>query len=86
MAEGTSVQKHLNNFNSIVVDLESLDVKIVDEDKAILWVVSLPISDKHFKETMLYSNSDTILFEDVKSNCWLRKSLILTFMLILLRD
>ena len=33
------MQKHLNDFNSIVVDLESLDVKIEDEDKAILLVV-----------------------------------------------
>ena len=68
MAEGTPVQKHLNEFNSILVDLESLDVKIDDEDKAILLVVSLPPSYKHFKEIMLYSNSDTISFEDVKAN------------------
>ena len=68
MAEGTPVQRHLNDFNSILVDLESLDVKIEDEDKAILLVVSLPPSYKHFKEIMLYSNSDTISFEDVKSN------------------
>jgi len=38
----TPVQKHLNDFNSIIADLESLDVKIKDEDKAILLVVSLP--------------------------------------------
>ena len=50
------------------MDLESLDVKIDDEDKAILLVVSLPPSYKHFKEIMLYSNSDTISFEDVKAN------------------
>ena len=31
-------------------------------------VVSLPPSYKHFKEIMLYSNFDTISFEDVKSN------------------
>jgi len=42
MAEGTPGQKHLNEFSSILVDLENLDVKIKDEDKAILLVVSLP--------------------------------------------
>ena len=68
MAEGTPVQKHLNKFNSILIDLESLDVKIENEDKAILLVVLLPPSYKHFKEIMLYSNSNTISFEDVKSN------------------
>ena len=68
MAEGTPVQKHLNEFNSILVDLENMDTKIEDEDKAILLIVSLPPSYKHFKEIMLYSNSNTISFEDVKSN------------------
>jgi hypothetical protein len=43
MAEGTSIQSLLNEFNSICVDLESLDVKIDDEDKVILLVVSLPL-------------------------------------------
>ena len=43
MSEGTSMQSHLNEFNSIIVDLESLDVKIDDEDKTILLVVSLPL-------------------------------------------
>ena len=42
MAEGTPVQKLLNDFNSIIVDIESLDVKMEDEDKGILLVVSLP--------------------------------------------
>jgi len=39
MAKGT---QHLDDFNSILIDLESMDVKIEDEDKAILLVVSLP--------------------------------------------
>ena len=39
MVESTPVQKHLSELNSILVDLESLDVKIEDEDKAILLVV-----------------------------------------------
>jgi hypothetical protein len=42
IAEGTSIQSHLNEFNSICVDFESLNVKIDDEDKTILLVVSLP--------------------------------------------
>lgn len=43
MSEGTSMQSHLNEFNSVCIDLESLDVKIVDEDKVILLVVSLSL-------------------------------------------
>lgn len=68
MSEGTSVQSHLNEFNSIIVDIESLDVKIDDEDKVILLVVSLPPSFKHFKEIMFYGNHTSLSFENVKSN------------------
>jgi hypothetical protein len=68
MSKGISMQSHLNEFNSIIVDLDSLDVKIDDEDKAILLVVSLPPSLKHFKEIMLYGNHTSLSFENVKSN------------------
>jgi hypothetical protein len=68
MSEGTSMQSHLNEFNSIIVDLESLDVKIYDEDNAILLIVSLPSSFKHFKEIILYGNHTSLSFENVKSN------------------
>jgi hypothetical protein len=68
MSEGTSVQSHLNEFNSIIMDIESLDVKIDDEDKVILLVVSLPFSFKHFKEIMFYGNNTSLSFENVKSN------------------
>jgi hypothetical protein len=68
MAEGTYIQSHLNEFNSICVNLESLVVKIDDEDKAILLVVSLPPSFKNFKEIMLYANHTSLTFENVKSN------------------
>ena len=76
----------MNEFNSILVDLERSDVKIENEDKVVLLVVSLPPSYKHFKEIMLYSSSTNISFENVKSNMLSRRSLILTSMLILLKD
>ena len=68
MVEGTAIQSHLNEFNSILLDLENIDIKIDDEDKVVLLVVSLPSTYKHFKEIMLYGNNDTSSFEDVKSN------------------
>jgi hypothetical protein len=68
MLGGTSMQSHLNEFNSIIVDLENLDVKINDEDKSILSVVSLLPYFKHFKEIMLYGNHTSLSFENVKSN------------------
>ncbi|GJR33042.1 retrovirus-related pol polyprotein from transposon TNT 1-94 [Tanacetum coccineum] len=66
-ATGTSVQDHLDEFNTILIGLRNLDVDIDDEDKAILLVISLPASYKHFKEIMLYGNRETLSFIDVKS-------------------
>jgi hypothetical protein len=75
MAESTSIQSHLNVFNSICVDLESLHVKIDDEDKTILLVVSLPPSFKNFKEIRLYGNHTSLKFENVKSNLLSREKI-----------
>nr|GEU55404.1 retrotransposon protein, putative, Ty1-copia subclass [Tanacetum cinerariifolium] len=66
-AAGTYVQDHLEEFNTILIDLENLDVDIDDVDKAVLLVISLPASYKHFKEIMLYGNRETLSFDDVKS-------------------
>nr|GEU99515.1 retrovirus-related Pol polyprotein from transposon TNT 1-94 [Tanacetum cinerariifolium] len=64
--QSTSVQDHLDEFNTILIDLENLDVDIDDEDKAVLLVISLPASYKYFKEIMLYGNRKTLSFDDVK--------------------
>ena len=45
-----------------MLDLESLDIKVEDEDKAIILLNSLPKSLKHFKETLKYGR-DAITFE-----------------------
>jgi len=68
MSEGTHIQSHLDEFNSIIIDLENLDVKIDDEDKAVLLILSLPPSHRQFKEIMLYGNYLTLSFHDVKTN------------------
>nr|GEW08837.1 retrovirus-related Pol polyprotein from transposon TNT 1-94 [Tanacetum cinerariifolium] len=67
MKPGTSVQDHLDEFNTILIDLENLDVDIDDENKAKLLVISLSASYKHFKEIILYENRETLSFDDVKS-------------------
>jgi len=66
--KGTLYKLILASFNSIPIDLGNLDVKIEEEHKAILLVVSLPPSCKPFKEVLLYSNNATLSFEDAKSN------------------
>jgi len=65
MVQGTPIQSNLNEFNSILLDPKNIDIKINDEDKVVLLVVSLPSTYKHFKEIMLYGNDDTLSFEDM---------------------
>ena len=53
MTQGSPIQNHLDEYNSIIIDLGSLDVKLKDKDKATLLFVSLPPLYKHFKEIIL---------------------------------
>ena len=41
MKEGTKVVDHLNTFNTLIVQLTSMEVKFEDEDKAITLFCSL---------------------------------------------
>jgi len=58
--DGSAIQCHLNVFDFMLIYQENVDVKIEDADKAILWVVSLPASYKHFNEITFYSNNKTL--------------------------
>ena len=44
MKDGDSVTEHLNTFNTMVSQLASIDIKILDEDKCINLLCSLPES------------------------------------------
>ena len=44
MKDGDSVTEHLNAFNTMVIQLSSVDIKISDEDKCISLLCSLPES------------------------------------------
>jgi hypothetical protein len=63
VSEGTSMQSHLNEINLIIVDLESLDMKIDDEDKAVSLVVS---------STLLLSILRKLSFMVIILHCLLR--------------
>ena len=54
----------MNDFNQIITDLLNIDVKIEDEDKALLLLNSLPESYKFLVTTLLHGITD-IDFEDV---------------------
>ena len=44
MKDGDSVIEHLNAFNTVVSQLSSVEIKILDEDKCISLLCSLPDS------------------------------------------
>ncbi|WRX23839.1 GAG-pre-integrase domain - like 7 [Theobroma cacao] len=67
MSEGTSVNTHIDEFNRVILDLKNIDVKIEDEDLALILLCSLPQSYENFVDTMLYGR-DTLTFEDVRAS------------------
>jgi len=65
MAEGTSISDHIAEFTSILNDLRKLDVKVEDEDQALLVLCSLPTQYKSLWDMMIYGK-EKISLEDVK--------------------
>ena len=57
MQEGSDLVEHVNAFNQLVTDLARLDVKIEDEDKALLLLVSLPPSYEHLVITLTHGKT-----------------------------
>ncbi|CAA0816208.1 Uncharacterized mitochondrial protein AtMg00810 [Striga hermonthica] len=66
MQEGTDLGQHVNIFNQVVTDLASLEVKIEDEDKAMILLCSLPPSYEHMVTTLTYGK-ETIKTEEITS-------------------
>lgn len=66
MAEGTTISDHLSVLNEIVSELESIGVKIDDEDKALRLIWSLPSSYKHMQPILMYGK-ETVIFSEVTS-------------------
>ena len=54
MEEGSSLSKHIHNFNKVIIDIKAIDVNIEDENNAIILLNSLLYSYKHFMNTLLY--------------------------------
>ena len=54
MKEDTPILQHLNTFNRILSDLLALEVKLEQEDKALLLLSSLPSSYDHLATTIMY--------------------------------
>ena len=66
MKGGTAALEHLNFFNKVISELLTVDVKIDEEDKALIFLSSLLESYDHIVTTMLYGKK-TLIFEEVSS-------------------
>jgi hypothetical protein len=67
MRDGDSVAEHLNDFNTVVSQLVSVDIKISDEDKCINLLCSLPdLWD--ILVVAIGSNTTSLKFEEVVSS------------------
>ena len=61
MFRGTFITSQFENFDSIIMDFGSIDVKIEAEDKAMILLCSLSQSSNHLRETMF--NGKEIMIE-----------------------
>jgi len=64
MQEGHKLQNHINDFNKLCLDLENIDVKYDDEDKALVLLHSLPKSYETFVDILKHGR-DTLTLDDV---------------------
>ncbi|KAL8529448.1 hypothetical protein ACS0TY_006760 [Phlomoides rotata] len=65
MLEDKNLSEQLDTFNRYVDDLEDLDVKLEDDDKALMLLNSLPRSLENFKDAVLFGRQDQVSYDGV---------------------
>ena len=65
MENGSSISDHVDAFKWIILDLKEINVKIDDENKAMILLFSLPSSYEHLVNTIMYGRQ-TLSMVDVK--------------------
>jgi hypothetical protein len=65
MKEGMRVVDHLNTFNTLIVQLTSMEVKLEDEDKAITLLCLFPESWDSLVTSISFSSTDVLDYDSV---------------------
>ncbi|KAH9685060.1 hypothetical protein KPL70_013801 [Citrus sinensis] len=66
MAEGSSLDDYIDEFNRVCDTLETIDESLSDESKALLLVSSLPQSYSNFVDALMYGRQ-TLSLDEVKA-------------------
>ena len=72
MKEGTKLKDHLDQLNSILLELRDIDVKMEDEDVAMILLASLPLSYENFVSSISVGK-ESLTLEEVKSSLFSRE-------------
>lgn len=67
ISEGKNILEQLEEFGKCVDDLEMIDEKLKDEDKALILLNSLPTCYEQFKDAILLGRDSKITYEEVYS-------------------
>ncbi|KAH9753276.1 hypothetical protein KPL71_015010 [Citrus sinensis] len=65
MKDGVAMKDHVDEFNKLILDLENVNIILEDENGALILLSSLPESNEHFVDTLLYGRQ-TLSLKDVK--------------------
>ncbi|KAJ4704584.1 Retrovirus-related Pol polyprotein from transposon TNT 1-94 [Melia azedarach] len=72
MQEGMPLRDHLDQLSTILLELRNIDVKVEDEDAALILLVSLPLSYENFVQSFIVGK-DTVSLEEVRSSLHTRE-------------
>jgi len=67
MKRGLSINKHMNNYTKLLTDLVNVDVKIVEEDKAVILLNSFPKEEYQIFTLTLINGRQTLNYNEVSA-------------------
>ena len=67
MQRGCSINKHLNRYMKLLTDLVNVDVKINEEDKAIILLNSLPREEYEIFTLTLINGRKSLNYSEVSA-------------------
>ena len=74
MTKGADFMEHLDEFKRLLIELKAISVKIEEEDKAVILLVSLSPSYEHLRTTLMYGK-DTLGIDEVLATLLSHESL-----------